>query len=172
MKGVIDYAHSGRKSEWMDVFLCAHCRFFLGNSSGLYLLSSLFGVPSALANLIPVSSSLSVIPVDIGTPKVLRRRGTGELLKYTEILASPLGNFRFTEQYSEAGVIVEENTPEDIRDLALEMLGRCEGSVVYTPEDEVLQKRFQGLFREGHYSFGAASRVGRDFLQKHADIIE
>jgi hypothetical protein len=70
MKGLIDYAHSPLKSEWLDVFLCGNCLFFLGNSSGLFLLSGVFGVPSALANLIPVSSCLSVGPRDIGIPKI------------------------------------------------------------------------------------------------------
>ena len=170
-KGVFDYAHSSLKSEWMDLFLCANCLFFLGNSSGLHLLSSVFGVPSALANLIPVSSSLPVMPGDIGIPKVLKKRGTGETLKFVEILASPLGDYRFAERYAEEGILVEDNTPEDIRDLALEMLEQCRGTFAYTPEDEALQRRFQSLFREGHYSFGADSRIGRSFLRKYADIV-
>lgn len=170
MKGVIDYAHSPLKSDWMDVFLCANCLFFVGNSSGLQLLSSVFGVPSALANLIPISCSLPIIPGDVGIPKILKRRDSGKILKYSDIMASPLGNYRFAERYAEDGILVEENTPEDIRDLAVEMLERCRGEIVYTPDDEALQKRFRALFRKGHYSFGAESRIGRGFLRKYSDI--
>lgn len=171
MKGVIDYAHSPLKSDWMDVFLCANCLFFLGNSSGLQLLSSVFGVPSALANVIPISCSLPIMPDDIGIPKILKRRASGKTLKYSDIMASPLGNCRFAERYAEEGILVEDNTLEDIQDLALEMLERCRGKVAYTLEDEVLQKHFQSLFRKGHYSFGADSRIGRGFLRRNADLI-
>jgi len=172
MKGVIDYAHSPVRSESMDVFLCASCKFFLGNSSGLHLLSSVFGVSSALANLVPISTSLPFFPGDIGIPKLLRRVDTGEALKFSEILGSPVGNYRFSEQYVKDGIAVEENSPEDIRELALEMLERRIGTPTYTPEDEFLQQRFRSLFREGHYSFGADSRIGRDFLRKYANIID
>lgn len=172
MEGVIDYAHSPFKSDWMDMFLCANCRFFLGNSSGLYLLSSVFGVPSALANLIPISGALPVVAGDIGIPKKLRWKSTGQLLSYAKILANPVGNFRFTWQYEKYGTIVEENSPEEIRDLALEMLGRCQMKISYTDEDEALQQRFLALFRQRHYSFGAASRIGKDFLQKYNNLLD
>src|SRR5947209_10997494 len=44
MQNTIDYALSDFKSDWMDVFLCARARFFLGNNSGIYLVSSILGV--------------------------------------------------------------------------------------------------------------------------------
>lgn len=171
MKGVIDCAHSALRCDWLDVYLCANCMFFLGNSSGLHLLSSVFGIPCALANLIPVASSLPAFPIDVGIPKILRRRASGEAVRYAEIMASPLGNFRFAEQYAKDGIFVEQNTPEEIRDLAIEMLERCSGKAKYAREDEELQGRFRSLFRQGHYSFGADSRIGRDFLRTRADII-
>lgn len=171
MKGVVDYAHSAAKSDWMDVFLCANCRFFLGNSSGLHLLASVFGVPSALANVIPGASSLSVVPGDIAIPKMLQRRESGELLTFTAIMGSEVANFRFAKEYADQGLVLEENTAEDIRDLALEMLECCSGGAAYAPEDEDLQARFKALFRDGHFGFGAASRIGREFLKKYARFI-
>lgn len=172
MAGVIDYAHSPLKGDWMDVFLCANCLFFLGNSSGLYMLSSVFGVPSALANLIPVSGALPVAAGDIGIPKKLHWKSSGKALTFAEILANSVGNFRFSWQYEEYGMVVEENSPEEIRDMALEMLDYCQGKVSYTDEDESLQRRFRSLFKQGHYSFGAASRIGRGFLRKYEYLID
>jgi putative glycosyltransferase (TIGR04372 family) len=171
MHGVIDYAHSASRSDWMDVYLCASCRFFLGNSSGLYLLSAVFGVPSALANLVPLSNSLPVSPTDIGIPKLLGRMTDSGYLSFPAAMASAVANYRFAELYEKANIRVEQNSEDDIRDLALEMLERCSGTAAYTAQDEELQKRMRALFRPGHYSFGAASRIGRQFLRKHEALL-
>ncbi len=171
-KGFVDYAHTSERSDSMDVFLCANCLFFLGNSSGLHLLSTIFGVPSALANLIPVSSCYPASPHDIGIPKNLRNRASGKYLAYSEILNSPIGNYRFAHQYESADIEVIENAPEEILELAIEMLDRHEGRVQYSPDDEDLQRRFRLLFRPGHYNYGAASRIGRDFLRRNSELID
>jgi putative glycosyltransferase (TIGR04372 family) len=170
-RGVIDYANSAYKSDWMDVFLGASCHFFLGNSSGLSLLSTVFGKQCALANIAPVSGALPLGWNDLGIPKLLRSRESHNLLSYRQILETPVANFRFTWQYEQAGIVVEENSPEDIRDLALEMLDRLSDAEPYEPEDEELQRRFLSLMRPGHYSYGAQSRIGRDFLRKHAALL-
>ena len=171
MRGVIDYANSDKKSDWMDVFLCAHCRFFLGNSSGLYLVSTAFGVKSALANLIPISGALPVGCDDLGIPKLLRSRQTGTPIGYGDILGTAIANFRFGWQYDEKNILVEENSAEDIKNLAIELLERLSGAGKYGEEDEKLQERFHSLIRPGHYSFGADSRIGRDFLREHAHLL-
>lgn len=171
LTGVIDYAHSQYKSDWMDMFLCANCKFFLGNSSGLAMLPPIFGVPCALANMIPGSSSLPVMPGSIGIPKMLRRGASGQAISYPEIMSSTIANFRFAKQYSELGIIVEENTPEEIRDLALEMLEICADQASFSEEDELMQKKYRGLFKPGHFSFGAASRIGSKYLRKHHQLL-
>ena len=167
----IDYANSPQKSEWMDIFLAANCHFFLGNSSGLFFLSMVFGRRSALANMVPMSCSLPVGPGDLGIPKLLRSRESGELIMFRSILQSPVSNFRFSWQYEQAGIDVEENSPEDIRDLAVEMLDSLAGEPEREAADEQLQEQFHGLFRPGHYSYGAGSRIGRDFLREHGRLL-
>jgi putative glycosyltransferase (TIGR04372 family) len=170
MKNVIDYACGPHRAEWMDVFLCAEARFILGSSSGLYCVGTAFGVPSALANIVPMSM-LSYGAEDINIPKLLYSEHKGRHLSFKEIFSSDVANYRFSELYAEAGIRVEENTAEDIQDLALEMLERHGGGLSYTSEDEALQARFKSLFRPGHYSYGAATRVGRQFLKKYVHLL-
>lgn len=169
--GVVDYAHSPLRSDWMDVFLCARCEFFLGNSSGLYLVSLAFGRPSALANLAPMSSALGTGPHDLGIPKLLWDEEEERLLGFREVMSAPLGSCRFAEGYREAGVRPIDNEPGDVTALALEMLERIRGEAVYEPADEALQAKYVSLFRPGHYAYGSSGRVGRDFLRKHAGLL-
>ena len=72
MPGVVDYAHSVLKSEKMDVFLSAECRFFVGVNSGLSLLPPTFGRPCVLTNFVPIS--VPFLRADIIVPKLLRSR--------------------------------------------------------------------------------------------------
>jgi putative glycosyltransferase (TIGR04372 family) len=170
MAQVIDYAHHRLRSARMDVLLCARAHFFLGNTSGLALVSSVFGVPSALANLIPLSV-LGILPRDISIAKLLRDRSTGRMLTFGEVLAGPVGDYRYASLYEEAGVQAVENTPEEIADMVREMLDRIDGRHMPTPEDEALQRRFISLLRPGHYSYGASSRVGAAFLRRHRALL-
>ena len=172
MERVIDYAHLEIRSDWMDVFLCASCTFFLGSTSGLAHVPFVFGTPSAIANQAPLSMALQFGMSDVAIPKLLWLEAEARYLNFGEAFDSDISNFRFTNLYQEHNIRLLENTAEDIRDLALEMLERSEGRAIYTPEDEELQQRFKSHMRLGHYSFGGINRIGRDFLRKYAYLLE
>jgi putative glycosyltransferase (TIGR04372 family) len=167
--GVIDYAHHPLRTARLDVALCARARFFLGNTSGLALVSSVFGVPGALANMIPISI-LGILPSDISIPKLLRIRD-GRFLSFAEALDSEIGDFRYAELYARAGLTAVENSGEEILELVREMFDRLEGRCAWHPEDEMRQRRFMALLRPGHYSYGAASTVSAAFLRRHQDLL-
>ena len=172
LQNVIDYAHSDLRSDWMDVYLCATCKFFLGSSSGLIFVANVFGRPTASANHAPLSSVLAFGVRDVAIPKLLWSRREQRYLTFPEAFQSDIANYRFTELYEAQGLRTDESSPQDIRDLALEMLDRCDGRAVYSAEDEELQSRFRSLMRPGHYSYGGATRLGRDFLRKYKSLLE
>lgn len=172
MEGVVDYAHSSVRSPWMDVFLCGRCAFFLGTSSGLYLVAEAFGRPVALANLAPMSTALGSTRTGLAIPKLIWHEEEQRVLGFREVLSSPIGNLRFAEGYRSAGLRTLENEPEDITALALEMHERMSGTFRSEEDDSSRQARYVSLFRPGHYAYGSAGGVGRDFLRKHADLLE
>ena len=76
-----------------------------------------------------------------------------------------------TEELDAACVSLLGNEPEDIRDLAEEMMDRLDGSIRYTKEDQVLQERFKTLlYAEPLYATSA--HVGRDFLRNHSSLFD
>jgi putative glycosyltransferase (TIGR04372 family) len=171
MKQVIDYAHLEVKSDWMDVFLCASCRFFLGNSSGLFFMSSIFGVPVARANSVPMASLWSY-PDDLVIPKLMWSSRERAYLSFPEVFGSPLADIHYSFAFEEAGIEVLENDPGEIRDLACEMLDRLEGTFIDEGADERLQQSFKALFQPHQYCYGTVTRVGRQFLRKYAHLME
>ncbi|MEG4272821.1 MULTISPECIES: TIGR04372 family glycosyltransferase [unclassified Microcoleus] len=163
---VIDYAHTTVKSDWMDVFLCASCRFYLGTNSGLNCMPSLFGTPSVLTNMWPISARSVQSQQDIFIPKLAWSQVEGRYLTFEEALAP---RFFFNDNskllYS-WGIKVVDNTPEEINDLVLEMLDQLEGKCHYTEEEEVLQQQFNSLPTPyGPSAFN--SRIGRSFLHNY-----
>jgi putative glycosyltransferase (TIGR04372 family) len=172
MDKVIDYARLDSRSDWLDVFLCASCRFFLGSCSGLVNLANVFGKPCAVANQAPLSHVYSFGINDLCIPKLLWSESERRYLTFGEVLRSEVGNFRFTKLYEARRLKLVENTAEHVLDLALEMLERSEGRAVYTDRDEELQRRFTALMRPGHYSYGGVNRVGREFLRKYEHLLD
>lgn len=169
-ENAIDYAHHSLRSARMDVALAASCRFFLGNSSGISFISTAFGVPCALANMIPCSV-LGVLPADLSIPKLLWDERQGRYLTFAEIMGSPVSNYRYTDLYEQSGIRVDENSPEDLVDLVSEMLDRLDGVNERTEQDRVLQEHFRSLLRPGHYSYGSVANVATAFLKRYKQLL-
>lgn len=169
--GLVDYAHHALRSDWMDVFICAECRFFLGNSSGLFILSSVFGVPCALANMVPPSHN-GFAARDISIPKLIWSETRGRYLTFPEIFSTSVANFRLARQFEDGRLRVDENSGEDILQLVREMLDRLDGVWKAEPEDDLLQARYKGLLKPGHYAFGSQARIGTAFLRKHRFLLD
>lgn len=169
-RGLVDYAHHSLRSAFLDVFFCASCRFFLGNSSGLFIVSTAFGRPSALANVIPLAT-LGFAPGDLSIPKLLWSRRHSRLLRFDEVMASPLSNARASVQYRDANVEPVENTADEIADLAREMLDRTTSAQRADEAPDPLSLQFNGLIQPWHYCYGAGSNVAGSFLRRHRELL-
>jgi putative glycosyltransferase (TIGR04372 family) len=169
--GMIDYAHSSARRDWMDIYLLASCRFFVGTTSGLWGPANVFGRPCAIANQTPASRVLPYGAGDIGIPMLYWSEREQRCLSFPEVMRSPASNWSGSSQFRDAGLKMVENDAVDIEALAREMMDTVDGRVEYSNEDEALQATFIGLMHEGHYSYGADARVGRDFLRRHRELL-
>ena len=168
LERVIDYPHLPARSDWLDVYLAASCRFFLGTTSGMVMVAYTFGVPVAGTNWVPFSAILRS-DKDAYIPKLNRRREDGRLLSFEEMLAPGLFHCHDGRRWAELGLEIVDNSEQEIVDLTREMLDRLDGTVRYTDEDERLQDRFRRTL--SHYTADMRCRVGRDFLREHAALL-
>lgn len=167
---IIDYAFLYR-TDFGDIYLPATCKFFLGNSSGLYIISTIFHIPIACANYIP----LEFAPFregDLFIPKKIWSIKKRRFLTFREILDSKMGRCLLSEQYIKAGLKVIENTAEEILDLVIEMNQRLDGTFKSKEEDEELQNRFRSLFKPNHICYGTPARIGTEFLRKNKELLK
>ena len=169
MEHVIDYVHSDMRNDQMDVFFLSQCRFVLGTTAGAFNVAFVFGVPCALANYAPMGHG-PYSTKDIWTPKLYWSDKEQRHLTFAESLLSPYRRFTSTEKLAKWGISVVDNTPEDIRDLACEMMNRLDGRLSYSAEDERMQTQFKMLL-EADPRWSTSARVGRDFLRNYAWLL-
>ena len=93
-------------------------------------------------------------------------------MTFREVIQSNLGFALQTQEYEQAGVEIIENTPEEIRDVAVEMDERIKGTWETCEEDDVLQGRFWSLYKVKDLNVGFRSRLGREFLRQNRELLE
>ena len=168
MPQVIDYAHSEVRSDWMDVFLWARCRFFIGTQSGPLMVPPTFGVPCVITNW----ASLGLRPwfnKDLCIFKLSWSKSEARHLNFAEVISSELAWVESCDYLTSQGIKIMDNTPEEINDVVIEMLNRLEGKLRYSKEDEELQERFDRMYINN--ACKANARIGRDFLHKWAHLL-
>ena len=147
---IIDYAHSPLKSDELDVILIAKSRFFLGTSSGLGCVATVFGVPCAVANLSPLSV-LWFTKKDICLHKKIVDTD-GKLIPICEIFKLKISNLFRLEDFNSFNVQVIENDKFEIHDLTKDML-----EVLEKPLSLSLARQcstaFKSFFAPGSHSY-------------------
>jgi len=173
LPGVIDYALSSVRSDWMDVFLWACCRFFMGTVSGPIEIPASFGVPILYSNAIAFGLTSLDRSNSIILPKLWFSRSKSRLLFFSEILSSPAG-------WSERSIIDDDlilidNSADELRHATDEMLAYTLGNTIIEPYKNFhqpphpLQERLDSI-RESYGSFGFLP-LPSSFLEKHRELI-
>lgn len=169
---IIDYATKYR-SDFGDVFLPATCKFFLGNTSGISLISTIFHVPSAGTNYIPFHTPYRhddlFILKRLWSTALQRHLTFQEMLDFDSKTQNP---FVYVEKRCrEANLIIQENTPEDILDLAREMNERINETFREAKSDQQLQKRFRSLLQPHHHLYASQATISTSFLRKNKQLL-
>jgi putative glycosyltransferase (TIGR04372 family) len=174
MENVIDYAHSDVKSDWMDIFCCAQCRFIIGTASGMWPVSSAFGVPLIMTNMLPTNLAFDFSSKDIFIPRLCWSIKENRYLAFRELLSFPVAVATSQFSYDRLGLKIEENTEEDINVAVTEMMKRLDKTLEYSNEDEIRQERFRSQTTSSFYGEKAISvnaRIGKDFLCKNKHLL-
>jgi putative glycosyltransferase (TIGR04372 family) len=168
----IDYSTEDR-DDFLDIYLVAKCKFFLGNSSGIQDLTYLFDRPTAGVNWVPFDATL-IGKNCIFIPKKLKTkcgRKTVTIDQYPHLLRS-IEEFDWKDKYnqdamSKVGYRYEDNTPEEILELTKEMIGRLEGTWSPTDHEQHLLNQYFDSIPNNFQSYQIRTPVGLDFIKKN-----
>jgi putative glycosyltransferase (TIGR04372 family) len=148
---IIDYSTSGRRSDFLDLYLIARCHFMVATTAGPCAIAWLFRRPVAYVNVTPLLGLQAARVGDVFVPKRYRSRAWKRDMTFAEIYRSGAADFYRAELYKRAGIDLVENTAEEIRSAILELDDRLAGRWQQAPEDDELQERFQATFRDSNH---------------------
>ena len=143
---VIDYASNGMRTDFLDIYLSAKCRFILCSDTGMSLPAEVFKRPLVFVNwTIPLR-----VPVNVDHGLVIIKKfyikDQERYMSFSEIIKFEFGGRDTNEILASLNLELIENTPEEIRDVSIEMDKRLAGTWETTDADEELQDKFWSLF--------------------------
>lgn len=164
---VIDYATHFR-SDFGDIYLTAHSRFFVGTTSGASDVAVLFDTPFVGVNYVPIGCA----PFGknaIFIPKRIISRESGEQVAMRDQLqffvGIQVGAFLVPEdEMQKLGWAFEDNSPEEIRDVVEEMLGRLSGEDTPNMDYKLAWNRYRSLIPNENIYKANLSPMGRRML--------
>ena len=144
---IIDYANSGMRSEFTDVYLCAKCTFFISAESGLEKVPVIFRKPTVCRQM-PLAYIFTGYQKDLIIVKHHINKKNKKKMTMSEIFLSNTAMALTAAEFKKNEVELEENSSEEIKDVAIEMDERLKGNWKETEEDVSRQKKFWFTFEE------------------------
>ena len=143
---VIDYATNGKRSDFMDIYLGAKCAFCISVSTGFDSVPFIFRRPIVFVNMVPIGYLRTCQNQFLGICKHHFLAEQACEMSLTQIFNYGVGFSLNSSDFESTGIELIENTPEEIRDIVVEMDERLNGTWQTHEEDETLQTRFWKIF--------------------------
>ena len=141
---VIDLVNTPNASSSLHLYVMSQALFFIGTCSGPSTIPPLFGVPILITNQVGIGHSTLILSSNsFHLPKTYEKRD-GTRAGLHEILNSPFGFGQMSyEQFASQGILIKENTSEEIRSAVIEMFLRISGGPI--PRDSELQDKVNSI---------------------------
>lgn len=170
---IIDYAVENRSDD-LDAFLLAHCKFLTAGDTGLFSGAAAFDRPSIVSDLFLIqntiySSNKSVR--NIFVPKLIYDIREDRYLSFREqVYINHF--FSYQNNCEMTGFKIIHNTSDDIIDASVELVDRLSGIYEASREDDELQKAFHKIYAPDHIGYGSTGIISTKFLRKHSSLLD
>ena len=165
---IIDYATKHR-TDFGDAFLPSTCDFFLGSTAGLIMVSTIMARPVAGANFVP----FDVTPLLKDDIFIFKNLSIPFNVMY-EINLEMLENnmVQLKETLQKNNVLIEENTPEQIMDLTIEMYQRLTNTFIPSFNSDQLKNKLRTYWKPTARCYGYVCHISSKFVdeKKHLFI--
>ena len=140
---VIDYATNGMRTEFLDIFLGAHCAFTVSVGSGWDNVPTIFHRPVLWVNHLPIfDTSGLTIQITIYSKALLDIQNKS-VVSLKDSIDRGIANSFNSQAYKDAGVEIRDLSSEELVEAVTEMAQRVEGTFVETPEQKEMQAKLK-----------------------------
>jgi len=175
---IIDYANSKMRSDFMDVYLGAKCNFCISTDTGIDQIPRIFQKPIAYI-FVPLGYPYVCNKNNLLITKHHIHKEKNKKLNVSEIFSQNFSLCFNGEEFEQNKIKLQENSPSEIRDLAIEMDERLNENWNETNEDKLLQKKFWSLFNENMQKLNLKkpihgkikARFGAKYLRENQDFV-
>jgi putative glycosyltransferase (TIGR04372 family) len=168
---VIDYASNGQRTDFNDIYLGSHCRFFLCSDGGMSVISEMFRIPAVYVNWPSILGISTWILKGLFIFKKFHLKNEKRYMTFSEIMNFEFGGRDTNEIFARLNLELIENTPEEIRAVTVEMDDRLNGIWQNSEEDEELQRRFWALFGPDKLK-SPDVRIGAEYLRQNKGLLD
>jgi putative glycosyltransferase (TIGR04372 family) len=142
---IIDYANSNLRSDFMDVYLGAKCSFCISTGFGFDCVPYIFGKP-IVRLIVPIGDLVVDSKKNLQITNHLIFKKEKRKLSLSEIFSHGLAFAFHNKIYDRKEIEIVPHTPEEIKDVVIEMVENLEFKKKISPEDEKLQEIFKSLY--------------------------
>lgn len=174
---IIDYANHTLRSDFMDIYLSAHCFFCISTCTGLDCVSQIFRRPVLLTNISPsFGETLMWYPCTLYIPKLLKHKKTNQFLTLSETnkICASLPSKDILTEFAKHDLMLVENNEEQLLEVVMEMEALVTGTEYPTATQEKMQsqywlhqKKHRPIFVDDIYL-----KIGSVFLQANQMLLQ
>jgi len=128
---IIDYAFNGMRTEFLDIFLAAHCTFCISTSSGFDSVPFSFRRPIVYVNVAPIGWLQTYSSKFLLLVKTHIWSHDKTTLTFDEIMSAGVAFASSSSEFSKAGIELIENSAEQICKVVVEMDDRINNRIGY-----------------------------------------
>ena len=172
-RGIVDYANSSKRSEFLDVFIAATCSFAVSTQTGPDAVCLAFRQPVCYIDVSRFSQFFFGTKLAWWNPTELWQ--TGSRLSLRDVLTGPVGNIKDPNDFIKYGVTQFRSDSAMITKLVAGFAESFEKQFVQSESDEVVEHSVQRSIEElmgieGRQQFGRITAVlNPAFVRQSAD---
>ena len=176
----IDYASSGRKTPFLDIYLSSNCEIFLSSGAGIDIMAAIFNRPIVFASYTTIAHARSVNKKQLQIFKNLKNIKTGKNLTLSEIFDLNLAGAEKTNLFQEKKIELIQNNAQEIQEAVEDMLELIRNNFEISEEKKYYHDKFWSLFEKkiDKYGFKFAhsklfkAHIGYKFLKNNKNFLE